>query len=207
MTEIPLFPLGTVLFPGGILPLQIFEVRYLHLMRQCVSEGQPFGVVGLLKGKEVRTPESDEVLVDVGTMAHIEMADTVMPGLMRVRCRGGARFRLQSSELGAYGLWMGQGEMLPAELQQIIPEQYDRCVALLRRAIAEQPRANGQDAWLSEPHHLEDAAWVANRLAEILPLGVPAKTMLLAMDEPLARLAWIDRWLEASGVWNSSPGS
>lgn len=203
MTEIPLFPLGNVLFPDGILPLQIFEVRYLHLIKRCVSEGKPFGVVPLLQGREVRVPEATEVLAEVGCLAHIETADSVMPGLMQIRCRGGARFRLQSSAVGEFGLWMGQVQYLPTEPVQAVPTELQRCVELLDRAIAEQSAQGGNPAWLAQPYHLNEAAWVANRLAEILPLGVPAKTLLLGMNDPGQRLAWIDRWLEDSGVWNS----
>lgn len=206
MTEIPLFPLGTVLFPDGLLPLQIFEVRYLHLIKRCVSEGSPFGVVGLLQGREVRVPEASEVLAEVGCLAHIESADNVMSGLMRIRCRGGERFRLHSAAVGELGLWMGQIQPLPNDPILAVPPELQRCVKLLDRAIAEQMAQGSGHSWLSGPYHLDQAAWVANRLAEILPLGVPAKTTLLSMDDAQERLAWIDRWLEDSGVWSAFGG-
>src|SRR4051812_34751455 len=98
MTSIPLFPLNTVLYPDGHLPLQVFEVRYLDMVKKCIANEEPFGVVSLLHGAEVRLPDGDEVLSDVGTLARIEEWSAPMPGLLHIKCVGTSRFRVFSSE-------------------------------------------------------------------------------------------------------------
>ena len=118
--QLPLFPLQTVLFPGGLLPLRIFEVRYLDLIQRCQKEGAPFGVVCLSQGQEVqqapRAGEAEsppaEVFHTVGTLAHIEVCERPQSGLMMIRCRGGRRFRLLGSEQMKHGLWTGEAEYL-----------------------------------------------------------------------------------------------
>src|SRR5690606_32201307 len=102
MNPIPLFPLSRALYPEGILHLRVFEIRYLDMVKQCIAEQSEFGVVPLLAGNEVRTPEGKEVLADFGTMAKIERWDVPMPGLMQLRCVGTTRFRLLSSEQRKY---------------------------------------------------------------------------------------------------------
>jgi Lon protease-like protein len=105
MSALPLFPLNTVLFPDGSLSLQIFEVRYLDLIGKCYKNGTPFGVVSLVHGQEVRRRDpavptgeafAHEVFADVGTLAHIAEFAAPQPGLMAIRCSGGARFRIRS---------------------------------------------------------------------------------------------------------------
>ncbi|MBU3740491.1 MAG: peptidase S16, partial [Rhodoferax sp.] len=109
---IPLFPLGTVLFPQGVLPLRIFEVRYLDMIGRCHREGRPFGVVALSRGHEVRSraaPAAEgfatETFHDVGTLAHIDALERPQPGLLMIRCTGGSRFRLQTRQQLTHGLW------------------------------------------------------------------------------------------------------
>ena len=87
----PLFPLGTVLFPDGVLPLQIFEVRYLDMISRCIADGTPFGVVLLTQGAEVRTPEGQEKLLMAGTQASVQETAASAPGLLHVICRGASR--------------------------------------------------------------------------------------------------------------------
>ncbi len=108
MSRIPLFPLTNALFPDGVLRLRVFEIRYLDMIKRCLAEGQPFGVVILLAGQEVRTPDGMEVLAPVGTLAHIEHWQQPMPALYELRCRGGERFQLAGCERGRYGLWTGR---------------------------------------------------------------------------------------------------
>src|SRR5215469_5284667 len=98
LRSLPLFPLGTVLFPGGLLPLRIFEVRYLDMIGRCHKSGAPFGVVGLTRGSEVRRAGAEtEAFAEVGTLARIREFDVPQAGLMQIECIGGERFRLQSS--------------------------------------------------------------------------------------------------------------
>ncbi|MGE4338183.1 MAG: LON peptidase substrate-binding domain-containing protein [Pigmentiphaga sp.] len=199
MSALPLFPLQHALFPEGSLQLQVFEVRYLHLVRRCVEAGMPFGVVGLLSGNEVRSPEGTEVLAHVGTLAHVQSNETVLPGLMRIQCRGGERFRLLQAEVGQYGLWMGQAEPLPQDPAVPVPDSLQSAVQVLERVI-DLGKAHGA-SWLGETDatRLDDAGWVANRLAEAMPLDMSQKAALLLMNDPVERLTWIHDWIEASG--------
>ena len=100
----PLFPLGTVLSPDGVLPLQIFEVRYLDMISRCVADDSPFGVVLLTHGSEVRKPDALESFVTSGTLASVQETTASAPGLLQVMCRGGARFRVLASERRPNGL-------------------------------------------------------------------------------------------------------
>ncbi|MGP1684238.1 MAG: LON peptidase substrate-binding domain-containing protein, partial [Giesbergeria sp.] len=114
LTSLPLFPLEAVLYPGGILALRIFEVRYLTMVRKCHETGAPFGVVSLQSGTEVRRAgASPEQLCNVGTLAHIESLDAPQPGLLLARCLGNARFHIQRHTLLPHGLWVADVEQIP----------------------------------------------------------------------------------------------
>lgn len=199
MTTIPLFPLRHALFPDGVLHLQIFEVRYLHMVRRCVEEGASFGVVGLLAGNEVRTPEGVEELANAGTLARIQEWEIVMPGLMRISCVGTKRFRLHSSYEGQYGLWMGEVEFLADDPALPLQQPLQRSADLLGRLIADLQEQGSAAMPIAPPYRLDDSAWVANRLCELLPLSMECKQELLCMPDPVQRLAWVDRWLEERG--------
>src|SRR6478672_3104894 len=101
---LPLFPLSTVLFPDGVLPLQIFEARYLDMISRCLTEDMAFGVVLLTHGQEVHSPsESDERFVSGGTLASVQDTTAATPGLLQVVCRGGARFEVLETGRRANG--------------------------------------------------------------------------------------------------------
>jgi hypothetical protein len=195
--NIPLFPLGSVLFPGGWLPLQIFEVRYLDMVQRCHERGEPFGVVALTQGHEVQQPARDgsgqaferEVFQPVGTLAHIERLERPQPGLLLIGCRGGERFRLTQSDKLRHGLWMGEAQALPADAPTPIPEDLDRLRELLLD-LGRQLHEQHPDAFR---HPLDgplwqDAGWVANRWCDYLPETNEVKQRLLALDNPLLRL-------------------
>src|SRR5215469_1090936 len=106
LRPIPLFPLGTVLFPGGFLPLRIFEVRYLDMIGKCHKSREPFGVVCLTQGSEVRKAGAGaEAFATIGTLAVIREVDSPQAGLMQIECSGTGRFRIHASELQKHGLW------------------------------------------------------------------------------------------------------
>ena len=94
MSTIALFPLSRALFPGGVLHLRIFEVRYLDMIQQCIDSNTEFGVVALTSGSEVRLPMTQETFLEVGTLARITESQTIMPGLMQIQCSGTHRFKL-----------------------------------------------------------------------------------------------------------------
>ena len=120
---IPLFPLASTLFPEGRLPLQIFEVRYLDMIGKCIAEGSGFGVVALTEGSEVRRPGQSERFVGVGTLARIREWSTPSPGLMRIACSGGERFRILQAEQQKHGLWTAEVELMENDRAVIIPEE------------------------------------------------------------------------------------
>lgn len=209
--SLPLFPLQTVLFPGGVLPLRIFEVRYLDLIGRCHKEGAPFGVVSLTQGQEVRqrgTNAADgeafetEAFQAVGTLAHLVALERPQPGLMVIRCHGGRRFRLNSSEQLKHGLWVGQAEWLPDD--PLVPVPAD--LAPVRRGLEQllahmQAQAGGDPASagalpIQAPYRWDDCGWLANRWCELLPLSSQLKQQFLALDNPLLRLELVADLLE-----------
>ena len=199
---IPLFPLDTVLFPDGYLPLQIFEVRYLDMIKRAVAAGTGFGVVSLVEGNEVRLPGREETLAGVGTLAAIGAFAAPMAGLMQIACSGGARFRILSSERLKTGLWMA--EVMPIEPDQTVPvpaELEDAAAALgsLIRTLQHEEVALAEMP-LQPPFRLDECGWVANRWAELLPLSTDEKLRLLVLDNPLLRLELIQDALHDRGV-------
>lgn len=210
--KLPLFPLQTVLFPQGQLPLQIFELRYLDMVRRCERERTPFAVVSLLEGQEVQHPDAQqpsgytpERFHGLGTLAHIEQLTQPQPGLMRVVCRGGQRVRVQHSEKGPLGLWLAEVDVLdddrpvplPSELLYISDTLFQVHTQLQQDHPQWQDSGAPQDA---DAPQWQDAGWVANRWAEILPLDVDTRVRLLSLDSPLLRLELIGDQLDKLGL-------
>ena len=181
MREIPLFPLNTVLFPGGPLPLRIFETRYVDMVSRCMREGTGFGVVLIRQGAEAGTPAR---FAEVGTEARIVDFTRLEDGLLGITCRGGGRFHVLESWRAADGLNMGRVEERGSEAAVPLPSQHAHLAEALRRVLPEL----GESYAYVEPA-FDDAAWVGHRLAELLPLDLPARQVLLEMDDPLERIA------------------
>jgi Lon protease-like protein len=201
--RLPLFPLGTVLFPEGVLALQVFEVRYLDLVRRCEREERPFGIVLLEQGQEVRrAPQSGlaqattERLAPVGTRAHLERVEQVQPGLLQIRVRGGQRFRIVQPQLQPHGLWTAQVDWLPTEPNVTLPGELDN----LRSRLARMAPAFADDDTLALPPVTDicwqDTGWLANRWAERLPLPSPERQRLMTLDNPVWRLELVAEWLD-----------
>ena len=192
MTELPLFPLGTVLFPGGLLELKIFEARYLDLMSRCLRERAPFGVVALRAGTEARTAGGESVqLHDVGTLAELIEVDSAQAGILLVRCRGGPRFAVGPTRQERDGLWLATATTAIADDAAVPPAagQADVVRGLVEAVAA--LAAQGATPFL-EPHRFDEAGWVANRWCELLPLPLEAKQRLMTLEDPLARLEVVD---------------
>ena len=189
MPRIALFPLSHGVFPDGVLRLQIFEVRYLDLIRRCHREHTPFGVVWLAQGNEVAVPGQVPRLHSVGTLAHIEDVETVQAALLRVRCVGGQRFKLGAIEAGPYGVWYGEVDYLLDDEPTPIPTDLQPLANRLGKGIA-QAQQGGllHELPLQAPFRLDECGWVANRWAELLPLPTEEKLALLAESNALARL-------------------
>jgi uncharacterized protein len=181
--EVALFPLHTVLFPGGRLPLRIFEQRYLEMAKACLKDNAPFGVCLIHQGKEVGEPA---VPVGVGCLARIAEWDMPQFGVLQVTARGESRFRIASQRVQADGLVRGSVERLPEGDDAPLPESARRYAQLLERVIEQHP------ALLERPHRLDSSAWVSARLAELLPLPLEAKQALLELDNGRERLQKLD---------------
>jgi uncharacterized protein len=201
----PLFPLTTVLYPQGVLNLQIFEVRYLDLMKKCLRDNTPFGVVSLLDGNEVRRPDEKIQLAKIGTLVNIEKHEFVTPTLIEISTVGCQRFNLLNAAQEKNGLWMGEIQTLPADPVVEIPDYLQgsaNALARLINSIDEKEIAEEQLPF-RKPYKLMDCGWVANRWCELLPLDKPTKLQLLALDNPLLRLELIDDNLAAQGLLKS----
>jgi Lon protease-like protein len=200
--SIPLFPLNSVLFPDGLLPLQIFEVRYLDMINKCIAGGTEFGVVCLTHGSEVRKPDMNETFATVGTMARINEWRAPMPGLMQVTCSGTTRFQIKSSEQLKHGLWVA--EVTPLENDQIIaiPAELQNTADALQNLIASLKKegVKANEMPVVPPYRLNECGWVANRWSELLPLPSEQKQRLLALDNPLVRLELIQDALGEQGL-------
>jgi uncharacterized protein len=184
---VPIFPLGTVLFPGSILPLRIFEVRYMDMARDCLRNGTAFGVCLIREGEEVGAPAVPE---PVGCLARIGECDVEELGILKVKALGLERFRIVSREVNRQGLIVGEVEAIGAEPEVRAAPGLDECAEFLRKVIA----GIGADRF-TEPFLFDDASWVSFRLAEILPLRVDVKQKLLELTEAALRLAVLHKFL------------
>jgi Lon protease-like protein len=197
MATIPLFPLGNALFPDGVMHLRVFEIRYLDMIAKCVAEESSFGIVPLLAGREVRTPEGKETLAGAGTLAGIVESVSPMPGLLQVVCAGTRRFRLLSASQGRFGLWNGEVELLDDDPVQEIPPSLQASANALGAVIADLQRRATPPALmpLAPPFRLDESGWVANRWGEILPVAMQVKQELLLVPDPTERLARVQALL------------
>jgi Lon protease-like protein len=200
---IPLFPLKTVLSPDGVLPLQVFEVRYLDMISKCVASGDPFGVVLLTEGAELRTPLGTPTFLPGGTLAAVHETTASAPGLVQVLCRGGARFHVLSSEQRGNGLWMAQVELLAGDLAVPVPSELRGAAEALDRVLASLDDVP-VDRWpVLPPFRLDDCSWVSNRWCDLLPLPKAHKHNLVMLDNPLIRLELLHDVLDEHGMITS----
>ena len=196
---LPLFPLGMVLLPGALLGLKIFEARYLDLVTQCMRSGQPFGVICLRQGAETGPSTLPVQLEDVGTLAHIDEVDAEQPGILRLRCHGGQRFkRLAEPVRLANGLWTSRIELLRDDPVRAPGPAVAPTVAALAEAIKAVHEQDQEP--FAAPYRLDDAGWVANRWCELLPLPLAARQKLMALDDPVIRLSLVDGFLRDKKV-------
>jgi len=181
--EIPLFPLRTVLFPGGPLPLRIFESRYIDMISQCMKSESSFGVLLIREGQETGLATTHEV----GTLAKIMDWYQGSDGLLGVTAVGGQRFELLSARQQADGLNIGKIELLAAEPYMALPAEYAPLKKILEGVLDDLGRL-----YESLERRFDDAVWVTYRLIEILPIDLEQKQQLLESSDTLARLNLID---------------
>ncbi len=181
--QVPLFPLNVVLFPGGPLPLRIFESRYIDMVSERMQSEGPFGVLLIRDGQEAGGPASTW---DVGTLARITDFYQGSDGLLGVTAIGEQRFRLLSAERAADGLNIGTIELLPDEPDVALPAEFAPLADILEGVLDDLGKL-----YDTLPRHLDRAGWVANRFIEILPIRLEEKQALLDDNDPLGRLALV----------------
>lgn len=194
LRDIPLFPLDTVLFPGGSLALKIFETRYMDMAKTCLKNDSPFGVCLIASGNETGVPALPH---DVGTLARIARWDMPYPGILQVRCHGEQRFRIVSRRVETSGLQRADIEV--AEDSGLLPlKGRHQFLAQLLSRIVDQLG----DALHFQVLRFDDSAWVGHRLCELLPIDLPDKQKLLELDDHDARLDAVHQFLLDKGLLN-----
>ena len=178
---VPIFPLQTVLVPGGYLPLKIFERRYLDMIRDCVRDDSGFGVCLILDGTEAGETAHHAC---IGTMARIRDWNTLEGGLLGIVAQGDARFSIQSTRMRDSGLMIGDVEILAEQDAVDIPDE----LQLLSEIVARFMDKISENYPDFETRKLQDAAWVGYRLTELLPIRNLERQALLEMPDPVERL-------------------
>ena len=209
--QLPLFPLSTVLFPGGVLPLRVFEARYMDMVRQCMKTDAPFGVVLITKGGEVGAPAATEA---VGTVARIVAWDMPQLGLLHLRAIGGERFRIEQAEVQPDGLQVARVQPIAPDDDPPLDEQYRPCADLLQRVIDDLGRQRAEDDGepqdpvnsipFEAPYRFDSSVWVGNRLCEFLPIPLRARQKLMELQDAASRLRLVQRFLLQHGVLKSN---
>jgi uncharacterized protein len=188
VTELALFPLNTVLFPGGPLPLRIFEPRYLDMVSRCLKQDQGFGVCLIEQGKETGRAHTH----DVGTLARIADWGGGEDGMLHILALGGQRFRMRDTHTQQDGLNLAEVDWLDAEPTNLLPESAYPLAELLRQILAQVP----EHYHGIEPRY-DDASWVGYRLAELLPLPLAQRQYFLELNDPIQRLEILQTLVES----------
>lgn len=181
--QLPLFPLQTVLLPGGPLQLQVFEPRYLDMVGRCMRAGTPFGVVRILEGSEAGAVSD---IATTGTTARIIDFHTLSNGLLGLLCLGERVFRVQSRQEQPDRLIVGQVSWRPAHPTLPVPPRFANLVTALREVLPQLPAA-----YADIPRNFDDAEWVSYRLLELVPLSSQQRQHSLENHDALQRLEWL----------------
>lgn len=190
--QVPLFPLNTVLFPGGKLALRVFEPRYLEMLGECMKENRPFGITLLREGAETgpgALPEKTGCLVDI---VDWDMAEI---GVLRITVVGTRRFYAEHLHVRRSGLIVAQAHPIAEEPPMPLPRQHLVCAIALQRIIEHL----GADRFAT-PLRYDDAVWVGYRLAELLPLKRSARQNMLEMNDSLVRIEILHKFLAQQGL-------
>jgi len=185
---LPLFPLNTVVFPGGRLPLKIFEQRYLEMIKQAIAADSPFGICAIREGTETGTPA---VPYSVGTRVHVTDWDMPQTGILHIDTHAQERFVIRSTHTEPSGLLIGTVEDVSAEPAVAVPDDLELAVEILRHIIDEYG-----DAHFPAPHDFGNAVWVGYRLSEVLPLKLSIRQNLLEMNDSITRLRILTEFLK-----------
>jgi len=185
---LPLFPLNTVVFPGGRLPLRVFEQRYLDMVKQAIADNTPFGICAIREGAETGTLA---VPYPIGTLVRVTDWDMPHTGILHIDTEAQDRFVIRSTHTEPSGLIIGAVEAVSSETAAAIPDELELAVEILRHIIDEYG-----DAHFPAPHDLGNAVWVGYRLSEVLPLKLSIKQSLLEMNDSVMRLRILTEFLK-----------
>ena len=214
--RVALFPLAAVLFPQGVLPLRVFEARYLDMVRDCMRDGTLFGV-NLITDPRATEVSRTTALAGVGCLARIEAWDMKQLGVLHIRAVGQDRFRLLGTETQADGLVLGDIQLIDPDDDAPVPAEHRPCVDLLARILDDlkaqvEERSRNEDAPdrndvlsqlpFAEPYHMESSAWVSNRLCEVLPVPLKAKQKLMELTDAPTRLQIVHTYLKQHAILN-----
>ncbi len=211
LTSLPLFPLNAVLYPGGLLALQVFEVRYLDMVGRCHKTQAPFGIVLLTEGSEVLQRSSNAQGADVfapqafqntGTLTRLTAFSNPQAGLQIIQCEGTQRFNIDRREKLKHGLWIADVTLIDADQAVPIPDDLQGTADALRQLIVnlEARKAPGSAPQIRQPFQFDDCAWVSNRWCELLPIPGDLKQRMLELDNPLLRLELVGDILNRTGI-------
>ena len=179
-----------------MLPLQIFEVRYLDLLKRCHQQQLPFGVAWIKEGSEVKVPGEVPLLHDVGCLAHVREFEQVQPTFFRVLCQGGLRFQLHDVQPGPFGVWQGSVNYLAQDPEVEVPMSMQAHADRLGKVIATAQQKGLLDKLpIFPPYHLDQCGWVANRYAEAMPISAELKLQMLIEPDPLKRLEAVAQFI------------
>lgn len=205
--NLPIFPLRTVLFPGGLLPLRVFEARYMDMVRDAMRDANEFGVCLIRKGEEVGGRDVD--LAEVGCRARIDDWNMAQLGVLQISTSGTTRFSIVSRRTQPDGLLVAEVATIEAEPAAPVPAEAAPCQALLRRIVRrlddarskqEAPSDDEAPSPIAPPYRFDDATWVGNRLCELLPIPLGAKQKLMALTDAPTRLELVLRYLKQHGI-------
>lgn len=198
LTTLPLFPLPLVLFPGGYIPLKIFEKRYLDMVTTCMRQQQAFGIVA----SQSNTADAALPFANMGVRVVISEADVLQTGLIHIRCQADDKFIVHRASQQQDGLWLGEIEILEAENDMPLPDDLFTTRLLFEQLIdsLESQIQDSEEMPFSKPYQLNSCAWLANRWCEILNLPLLQKQQLLALDSPLLRLELVNDLLNSKAT-------
>ncbi len=183
MDKTPIFPLNTIVFPGGYLPLRIFEPRYLEMVKSCLKENSGFGIV----------LSNNESHYSIGTYCKIVDWEQLPDGLLGILTRGKYRFKINNSSIKDDGLLVSDISSIDEPEDQEIPKELMPYSNFLKRVLDEYPKFYHEDA----PTYYKDSQWVGSRLAEILPMSSSEKQVILETEDYLVRLYKVKDFIDS----------
>jgi len=199
--KLPLFPLNVVVCPGGLIPLRIFEGRYLDMVRNCISNRSSFAIVAIMPEGET-DPEGEFPFANVGTLMEIKGVDDITSEHMMILCEGHQRVKVKSFTQQADGLFVGKVSNIDNDIQIDMPEDLQITSNNLKRHLLSLPSQNFllTDILIAEPCKFDNASWVSNRWIELMDISLVQKQRLMELDSPIVRLELIQDILGLDSV-------